>query len=126
MTRLLLDTHVVIWWLAADPRLGAKARDAIADRDGEVFVSAVTSFELATKKTLGKLDAPDDLAEQLEANAFEELPVTIAHGWEAGRLPLHHKDPFDRLLIAQARCEGLTLVTADQMLRSYDVVTMPA
>jgi PIN domain nuclease of toxin-antitoxin system len=124
--RLLLDTHVVIWWLARDPRIGDSARDAIKAPDNAVFVSTITGFEIATKKKIGTLDAPDDLSEQLQAKGFEELPITLAHGLEAGQLPLHHKDPFDRLLIAQARCEDLTLVTADQMLGEYDVKTLSA
>jgi PIN domain nuclease of toxin-antitoxin system len=123
---LLLDTHVVIWWLALDRRLSAAAREAIEDEHAAVFVSAVTGFEMSTKSNLGKLDAPDDLADQLRASAFEELPVTLAHGVEAGRLPWLHKDPFDRLLVAQARCEDLTLVTADRVLSKYDVQTLSA
>lgn len=121
MKRLLLDTHVVLWWLQDAPHLGAPARTAIAEPDNSVAVSAATAFEIAIKKKLGKLRAPDDLVEQLEDNAFDELPVTIVHGLEAGALPLHHRDPFDRLLIAQARIDGLTLVTADQQLNQYDV-----
>jgi PIN domain nuclease of toxin-antitoxin system len=126
MMRLLLDTHVVIWWLADDRVLGVEAADAIGDPDNVVFVSAVAGFEIAAKKKVGKLDAPDDLPEQLRESAFEELPVTLVHGLEAGRLPLHHKDPFDRLLVAQARAEGLVMVTADRMLSKYDVRIMPA
>jgi PIN domain nuclease of toxin-antitoxin system len=124
--RLLLDTHVVIWWLAADRRLGTAAREAIEDEHAAVFVSAITGFEMSTKNNLGKLDTPDDLVVQLRASAFEELPVTFTHGVEAGQLPWHHKDPFDRLLVAQARCEDLTLVTADRVLTKYDVRTLPA
>ena len=124
--RLLLDTHVVIWWLASDRRLGAAARKAIEDEQSAVFISAVTGVELSTKKSLGRLDAPDDLSEQMEAFSFEELPVTLAHGFEAGRLPWHHKDPFDRILVAQARCEDLTLVTSDRILSEYDVQTLAA
>jgi PIN domain nuclease of toxin-antitoxin system len=126
MMRLLLDTHAVIWWLAADACLGEEARTAIGNSDSAVFVSAVTAFEVATKKKLGKLNTPDDLIQQLRANAFEELPVTFEHGLAAGQLPLHHKDPFDRLLIAQAQCEDLTIVTSDRMVRLYDVRTMAA
>jgi len=126
MMRLLLDTHVVIWWLTREPRIGATAHDAIRDRDNAVFVSAVTGFEIATKKKIGKLDAPDDLPDQLPAKGFDELPVTLVHGFEAGRLPLHHNDPFDRILVAQARCEELTIVTADRMLSEYDVRILPA
>lgn len=124
--RLLLDTHVVIWWLAGATRLDDYARAAIDADDNQIFVSAVTAFEIELKKKVGKLDAPDDLPEQMQANAFEELSVTFRHGREAGRLPLHHKDPFDRLLVAQARCEDLTIITADRVLSDYDVKTLPA
>jgi PIN domain nuclease of toxin-antitoxin system len=124
--RLLLDTHAVIWWLASDRRLGAKALDAIADSNNEVLVSSVSGFEIATKRKLGKLDVPDDFSEQIQANGFAELPVTLRHGLEAGQLPLHHNDPFDRLLIGQARCEDLIIVTSDPMLSVYDVELLPA
>lgn len=124
--RLLLDTHVVLWWFACDRRLAPKVRAAIEDSGNTVFVSAVTGFEIASKKASGKLHAPEDLAEQVRANAFEELPITLAHGFEAGSLPLHHKDPFDRILVAQARYEDLTLVTSDRTLSSYDVRMMSA
>ena len=126
MKRFLLDTHVVIWWLASDQRLGTSARDAIEDGEAIVYISAVTAFEMSTKKRLGKLDVPDDLTEQMAANSILELPVTITHGLEAGGLPLHHKDPFDRLLVAQARCEDLTIVTSNKIIGSYDVLTLPA
>lgn len=119
--RLLLDTHVLIWWLAASPHVPSDVRDVIAAGDNQILVSAVTAFEISTKKSLGKLDAPDDLEKQIEAAHFTALPVTVRHGLEAGRLPWHHRDPFDRLLVAQARCDDLTLVTADRVLLAYDV-----
>jgi PIN domain nuclease of toxin-antitoxin system len=123
--RLLLDTQVLLWWVTGEPRIGAAAHEAIRNRDNAVFVSAITGFEIETKKKIGKLDAPDVLSDLLSAKGFEELPVTLVHGLEAGRLPLHHKDPFDRILVAQARCEDLTLVTADGMLSKYEVNTLP-
>lgn len=123
--RLLLDTNVLIWWLEESPRLGPDARDVIT-REGEVIVSAVSAFEIAAKMAIGKLRAPPDFAEQITEQAMIELPVTLRHGLAVGQLPLHHRDPFDRLLIAQARCEGLTIVTADRAFTAYDVPIMPA
>lgn len=126
MERLLLDTHVVLWWLSDDPRLGGQTRSLIAEASNDVLVSTVVGFEIAVKRTLGKLRAPDDLEDQVEHNGFTELPVSMAHGLEAGSLPLHHRDPFDRLLIAQTRVDGLKLVTADQACRQYDVTCVQA
>jgi len=123
---LLLDTHVLLWWLAEDVSLSEHVADVIDTEKAEVFVSSVTGFEIATKKTLGKLEAPDDLEQELTQSGFTILPVTMRHGLVAGALPMHHKDPFDRLLIAQAQCEGLTLVTADPALRSFEVGILPA
>ena len=123
--RLLLDTNVVIWWLEESPRLGPEARNAITS-ESEVIVSAVSAFEIAAKKAIGKLRAPCDLAEQIAEQAMIELPVTVRHGLAVVQLPLHHRDPFDRLLIAQARCEGLTIITGDRAFTAYDVPIMPA
>lgn len=124
--RLLLDTHALLWWMARLPRLGVAARAAIDSPASDVHVSAVTASEIAIKKALGKLTAPDDLQEQVISNGFTELRLTIAHGLAMGELPLHHKDPFDRMLIAQARVEGLTLVTSDRAMSDYDVPILPA
>ncbi|HET9143542.1 type II toxin-antitoxin system VapC family toxin [Actinophytocola sp.] len=124
--RLLLDTQVLLWWLFADRRLGADATQAITNADNDVLVSAVSAFEICTKQAIGKVQAPDDLEQQLMASSFQELPVTMAHSFEVRSLPMHHKDPFDRILVAQARFEDLTLLTSDRMLRAYDVRTMPA
>jgi|SRR5699024_1201247 len=121
MKRLLLDTHVVLWWLGNDPRLGARARGVIADQSNDVLVSAVVGFEIAVKRKLGKLRAPDNLADEVERSGFTVLPVSMTHGQEAGALPMYHRDPFDRLQIAQARVNDLTLVTADHACRQYDV-----
>lgn len=123
--RLLLDTNVVIWWLEESPRLGMVTREAITG-EAEVVVSAVSAFEIAAKMAVGKLRAPGDLAVQIAEQAMIELPVTVRHGLAVGQLPLHHRDPFDRLLIAQAMCERLTIVTADRAFAAYDVPILPA
>ena len=117
---LLLDTQVLIWSLAADRRLKSTARRAIEDGSNRVWVSAASAWEIRIKTALGKLRAPDDLLTQMTAVKFEELPVRIAHALYLRHLRLH-RDPFDRILIAQALCEGLTLVTADPILRGYPV-----
>lgn len=119
--RLLLDTHVLLWWLFKVPRLGPAAQAAVGSPASEVHVSAVSAGEIAMKQVLGKLEAPDDLPAQLAANGFAELRLTVGHGLAVAELPLHHKDPFDRFLVAQARVEGLTLVTADRAICAYDV-----
>lgn len=117
----LLDTHVFLWWLD-DPRiLTQAARQAIADARNTVYVSAAVGWEIAIKKTLGKLDAPDDLQEVITANRFLPLPVTISHALGLLHLPHHHRDPFDRILIAQALEEGFTLISRDQHVASYGV-----
>jgi PIN domain nuclease of toxin-antitoxin system len=119
--RLLLDTHVLLWWMFEHPRLTPDLKSLVADESNTILVSGVSAFEISTKQALGKLDAPDDLDGQVEASGFTALPLTIRHGLAAGRLPLHHRDPFDRLLVAQAQCDDLTLVTADRKLLAYDV-----
>lgn len=121
---LLLDTHILLWALANDPSLESSARDAIVDARNRVLVSAVSAWEIVIKKALGKLRAPDDLPEQLIQRRFEPLDVTIPHTLAVGELPDHHTDPFDRLLIAQARTEGLTLVTRDANVHRYDVAVL--
>lgn len=124
--RLLLDTHVVLWWLGASERLSTQAEEAINNVESAVFVSAVTACEIAQKSVVGKLRFPDDLTEQISANDFTELPITARHALATTNLPLHHRDPFDRLLVAQAQCEGLTLVTANRKLTVYEVPILPA
>jgi PIN domain nuclease of toxin-antitoxin system len=118
---LLLDTHAFLWWLD-DPQLLSKAaRKAIADGKNTVYVSAAVAWEIAIKKTLGKLDAPDDLEAAMAANRFLPLPVTIPHALAVLTLPSLHRDPFDRLLIAQARHEGFKFVSRDSHVASYGV-----
>lgn len=120
---LILDTHVLLWWLGKDPRLPKAARNAISDSD-EVYVSAASAWEIAIKVSIGKLTFRGDLEEHLELNNFRPLSVTIAHAKAAAALPRHHGDPFDRMLAAQARAESLTLLTADTRLRAYGVPLM--
>lgn len=123
--RLLLDTHVVIWWLTDDPTLSEEIK-AVLDEELDVFVSPVTLWEVAIKQALGKLTEPVDLAERIRDAGFRELPVRFDHAVAAGRLPLIHRDPFDRMLVAQACCENLTLVTRDSNIRRYDVPVLTA
>lgn len=123
---LLLDTHVVLWALADDTRLSVAAREAIADGDNLVCISAVSAWEITIKRALGKLRAPDDLVAQLRAAHFDTLDMTVEHALAVGALPDLHRDPFDRMLVAQARVETLTIVTLDPQVRRYDIPTFPA
>ena len=118
---LLLDTHILLWWLADDPGLSEKQRSAIADPANVVYVSAASAWEIAIKKALGKLIAPNDLGAALIASELEQLPITVTHAEAVGDLPLHHRDPFDRMLIAQAGVEDLTVVTGDPIFAQYEV-----
>lgn len=122
---LLLDTNVLLWWLAADARLTPRAQRAIAD-DPDAVVSAVSVWEIAIKRGLGKLDVDDTVYDRITASGFRLLPVLFAHAVEVEGLPVVHRDPFDRMLVAQARHEGLALVTADRRLASYPVTVIPA
>lgn len=126
MTRLLLDTNTLLWWLFALPQLGPQSRARIMDVESEVLVSAVSAVEISIKQTTGKLQAPDDLVGQLAASGFDELPFTVRHGVAVAGLPMHHRDPFDRMLIAQARSEGLTLLTSDRVISAYDIPQLSA
>lgn len=121
MTTLLLDTHVLLWWLSDDERLPERMRAAVADGENEVFVSAASAWEMSIKAALGKLTVPDGLREELERQGFTELPVTVADGLAAGALPRHHDDPFDRMIIAQAARRGLQLLSIDRRFSDYDV-----
>jgi PIN domain nuclease of toxin-antitoxin system len=123
---LLLDTHAFLWWNADDPALGPAARSAIADRDNLVFVSAATAWEIATKRASGKLEAPGDIAEWIGENGFSEMAIAVEHAVLSAELPAHHRDPFDRLLVAQAIIEDLTLVTSDPEMRRYEVAILDA
>ena len=122
---LLLDTHVVLWWLTDDPTLSVGIKSAL-EREPKVYVSAVTIWEIAIKQAIGKINGPVDLLEQILDKDFQELKISSEHAMAAGRLPMIHRDPFDRMLVAQAQCEDLTLVTRDLNCRSYEVATLPA
>ena len=120
MSGLLVDTHVLLWALDEVESLSPAARDALSDGSVPAYVSAANIWEISIKRSTGRLTAPDDLLEQI-ADAFDELQIGHEHASLAGALPLHHRDPFDRMLVAQAQCEGLTIVTPDGRIRAYDV-----
>lgn len=124
--RLLLDTHVLLWWLDGDRRLGAVAASRIEDDATDVYVSAATAWEIAVKRAAGKLAASFDVSAEIDDEGFLPLAITVEHGVAAGGLPLHHTDPFDRMLVAQACTEGLWLVTSDAAIRQYDVPLIDA
>jgi len=123
--RLLLDTHAFLWWVADAPELSTKARKAIAGSRNECFVSLASCWEIAIKTSLGKLEISGNIErfipEQFAANCFRELTIDVHHVARVARLPFHHRDPFDRLLAAQALEEGLTIVSADAVFRRYGV-----
>lgn len=117
---LLLDTHVALWAITSDAALGEDILDRLR-HDPEIFLSPISLWEITIKQTAGKLAGPPDLAERVRDMGFQELPVTHVHALTAGRLPPHHRDPFDRMLIAQAVTEGMTLATSDASIALYDV-----
>jgi PIN domain nuclease of toxin-antitoxin system len=121
--KLLLDTHTALWWLTDDPKLSAKAADAIADPANQVLLSAVVVWEVSIKKAIGSLQAPDDLVELLLSGGALPLPLTLQHAAAVEVLPTHknHADPFDRALIVQAQLEQATVVTTDSRFPLYDV-----
>lgn len=123
---LLLDAHTVLWWLADDPTLAVGARSAIADPANDVLVSAATVWEIAIKRALGKLDAPDGLTDALGDVGFDVLPITGADAERAGALPPHHRDPFDRMLVAQGQRVGALIVSRDAIFAAYDADVLPA
>ncbi|MGI9022399.1 MAG: type II toxin-antitoxin system VapC family toxin [Acidimicrobiales bacterium] len=123
--RVLLDTHILLWWLADDSLLPLQAAAAIADGETDVLVSAASAWEISIKQAAGRLAAPDDLLDALAANDFGALAITADHALGAVRLPPHHSDPFDRMLIAQARAESLTLVSVDSRFSYYEVDLLP-
>ncbi len=124
--RLLLDTHALVWWISDVSRLTENAHAAIADPHNDIFVSAITAWEITVKRAKGHLTAPDNLSSVIEEKGFEHRPLTFFHTGQAGLLPMHHRDPFDRLLIAQAQAEGLILMTRDRHIRRYGIRTLTA
>ena len=123
--RLLLDTHALLWWEADSERLGPVARAAIGASD-LIYVSAASAWEAEIKQALGKLVFADDVEEMIDANGFVELPVSVRHAAALRSLELYHRDPFDRMLVAQALVEACTLVTADKNLVRYGIPVLDA
>jgi len=124
--KLLLDTHTMIWAMSEPRLLSSRAKDAISTKENDVFVSVISPWEIAIKRSKKRLRAPEDLGDALEAHQFRLLPVLLRHIKAIGSMPNHHGDPFDRMLVAQATIDGLTLVTSDRALRRYPVATLPA
>ena len=120
----LLDTYALLWWLNDNPKISAQAHVAISDPNSEIYVSAASAWEISIKSASGKLTMGNPLEDEIILNNFQSLPITIAHATSAGQLPVHHNDPFDRMLIAQAMLENLTLVTRDEQIMRYDVATL--
>jgi PIN domain nuclease of toxin-antitoxin system len=118
--KLLLDTHVVLWWLDDDPRLSSDVANVLLS-EPDVFVSSASIWEIAIKQALGKLEGPEDLPERVLTAQFSVLDITARHAIAAARLPPHHRDPFDRVIVAQAAVEGLTIATRDRDVERYDV-----
>ncbi|MBH8553169.1 type II toxin-antitoxin system VapC family toxin [Nostocaceae cyanobacterium CENA357] len=117
----LLDTHVLLWWLANDPKLPTDVQEILRNPVNDSFVSAATIWKIAIKTSLGKLKQPNDLLAVIRDNQFQVLGISAEHCLKVGSLPWHHKDPFDRMLIPQALVESLTIITVDQKFRLYDV-----
>lgn len=121
-----MDSATLLWWFAGDPRLGDGAREAIEDPSTEAFVSAASAWEISIKHATGKLTLDVPVTEILDAGLMLDLPVVMHDVLSAARLPMHHRDPFDRILVAQALHGGMVLVTPDRALRAYDVPVMDA
>jgi PIN domain nuclease of toxin-antitoxin system len=117
--KLILDTHILLWWLSNSSKLLPSEIDLITNPDNLIFVSAAAAWEITVKRMIGKLDAPDDLPSVLAANDFIELPITIEHTQSLHQLPPLHNDPFDRIMIAQALSENLAFITRDSKILLY-------
>ncbi|MDB9538499.1 type II toxin-antitoxin system VapC family toxin [Anabaenopsis tanganyikae CS-531] len=117
----LLDTHILLWFLENDSKLSTQVREVIINPKNIIFVSAISAWEISIKQSLGKLIAPNNLEEALRFSRLEVLAMKLAHAIKVADLPMHHKDPFDRMLIAQALVEGLTIITVDHKFKLYDV-----
>lgn len=121
MSRYLLDTHILLWWLSGDKKLGKKKTDLIAKSTNHIVISTVSIWEIVIKKSLGKLKVPDNIKEVIYENEFEILSITPDHVLYLENLPAIHNDPFDRLLIAQSICEDIIFVTADKIIPKYKI-----
>lgn len=126
MKRVLLDTHALLWWLNGSQQLGKNSIETISNQDNEIFVSAASIWEIAIKKKKGLLEAPGDFDSIITEEGFKHLPISSYHAEQAGELELHHKDPFDRMLVAQAQAEGLILMTNDNEIPKYSVKVINA
>ncbi len=124
--QVLLDTPVILWWLMGDQVLERAAQRIIEDPQNRVFVSAASGLEISIKRSLGKLRAPGSLFDRVLSEGFLHLPVSFQHGERVGALTLLHRDPFDRILVAQAQLENLVILTRDQYIPLYDVTALPA
>jgi len=126
--RALLDTHTFLWWVDADPLLSPAVREVLASKTNEIYFSAVASWEIAIKVSLGRLvlagEIEGHIADQIQINEFRLLPIILSHTCRVSSLPFRHRDPFDRLLIAQAQLEDLVILTRDPKFRYYDVQTL--
>jgi PIN domain nuclease of toxin-antitoxin system len=120
---LIVDTHALLWWLTDDDGLTVAARAALAEPANDVRVSTASVWEIAIKRALGKLTVPDDLPRHIEAAGFGWLPISAEHAWRVRELPAHHRDPFDRLLVAQSLAEGMPIVSGDARFSAYGVET---
>ncbi|HCT43823.1 MAG: PIN domain nuclease [Phycisphaerae bacterium] len=126
MGAYLLDTHALLWWMGDPAQLSDEARGVIADPAHTIMLSAASAWEMSIKQRLGRLEFPPNLEEVLGNDRIEMLPITITHALGVGMLPMHHQDPFDRMLIAQAKHEQLILITRDRQIQQYDVQTLRA
>jgi len=126
--RIVLDTHAFLWAASDDRRLSPRAREIVDDPDSELLLSAASAYQIGVKVARGKLQLPDDtgsyLRTRMAAFGMRPLPVTVEHAVAAAALPRFHSDPWDRLLVAQARCESIPILTADQLVRRYEVETI--
>ena len=126
--KVLLDTHTFLWWIADSPRLSARAREVIRDSNNELFFSAASGWEIAIKAQLGRLQLPDNLeqfiVDQLSLNTILVLPIQLRHALHVYTLPQHHRDPFDRMLVAQSQVENLPILTTDPQIAQYEVKTI--
>ncbi|MDD5224309.1 MAG: type II toxin-antitoxin system VapC family toxin [bacterium] len=128
--RILLDTQIFLWWIADDSRLSEKAREIIRNSENQLFLSAASGWEIAIKAGLGRIRLPQNpqgfVSRQLSANSIESLPIQMSHALQTFALPLHHRDPFDRIIVAQAQLEKMTVLSSDPQIARYEVKVIDA
>lgn len=126
--KFLLDTHVFLWWITDSPQISENARKLMSEGSSDLFWSSASSWEIAIKYANGKLPLPDEpevfIMSELSSNRISSLSITDEHSFMAGKLPIHHRDPFDRMLIAQSNFENMPLITGDQIMSQYEVKTI--